>query len=116
MSIATITPATESAKARLASRLLSNFSAFTADFPRRDGVLPFTARPSSLIDLHYDRRDRHTSGKGESEDHSDEYHFHWIIPCSAAYRNEIMLNIRMLFLRENTYHSAYSFHAGASSG
>jgi hypothetical protein len=32
---------------------------------------------------------------------------------SEDYRSDIMQNIRMLFLRENTYHSANSFHAVA---
>ena len=45
MSIAKITPATESAKACIASRLTSNFSAFTADLPRRNGALSFTDIP-----------------------------------------------------------------------
>ena len=103
MSIAKITPATESAKASLASRLPSNFSAYTADLRRRNGAVSFTATPR-LTDLRYDRHDRHASGKGEGKDHSYEYLFHLISPVCAGYRNEIVLNIRMLLLRQNTYH------------
>jgi hypothetical protein len=62
--------------------------------------------------LRYDRHDGHASGEGEGKDHSDKYHFHWIIP-QLRYRSDIVLNIRMLFLRENTYHPACSFHVRA---
>jgi hypothetical protein len=57
---------------------------------------------SRLIDLRYDRHDGHAGGKGEGKDHSHEYLFHSIIPLSAGYRNDILLNIRMSRLRENT--------------
>ena len=103
ISIATITPAIESANAFIASARPSNFSAFTANLPRKDGVLSFMVG-SCLIDLRYDRHDRHASGKGEGKDHSYEYLFHLISPVCAGYRNDIVLNIRMLLLRQNTYH------------
>jgi hypothetical protein len=103
MTLAKITPATESVKASLASRLPSNFSVFTTELPRRNGAVSFTATPR-LTDLRYDRHDRHASGKGEGKDHSYEYLFHLISPVSAGYRNDIVLNIRMLLLRQNTYH------------
>jgi hypothetical protein len=103
MTIAKITPATESVKASLASRLPSNFSPFTAELPRRNGAVFFTATPG-LTDLRYDRHDRHASGKGEGKDHSYEYRFHLISPVCVGYRNDTILNIRMLLLRQNTYH------------
>jgi hypothetical protein len=56
---------------------------------------------SRLIDLRYDRHDGHAGGKGEGKDHSHEYLFHSISP-STGYRNDILLNIRMSRLRENT--------------
>ena len=54
-----------------------------------------------LIDVLYDRQHRHPSRKGERKGHSYEYLCHdhpWDIVIEAT-----MLNIRMLFLRKNTY-------------
>lgn len=105
------TPAMESAKACVASRSPSNLSALTASFPWKNDERFFMAtfrvdrlfsvRQCCLIEVHYDRRHRHASGKRKRKDHSYEYLCHAHI--GHRYRSDTTLNIRMLFLRENTY-------------
>jgi hypothetical protein len=86
ISIMVITPAIESAKACLASRLPSNLSALTANFPWKDDERFFMATfgldqlfpvgQYRLIDVHYDRRHGHASGKRERKGHGYEYLCH----------------------------------------
>jgi hypothetical protein len=65
--------------------------------------------------LQYHRHDGHASGKGEGKDHSYEYLFHFSSsPRLAGYRTDVALNIRTLFLRENTYHCLQLSRQGAA--
>jgi len=80
------TPATESARACLTSRLPSNLSALTNVLPRGEPsfmattslrlAVSGTAIRNCLIDVHLDRYRRHASRKGEGKDHNCEYLCH----------------------------------------